>query len=200
MPVGVPMSVVDTTAAPSGEPIAGTAIVRLDLAGTVAFVAAGAAGATLDGLGVGLMIVTSLVLFAIGTATFIWSFFVAAERSRTDELGVAALYLLTGPTAPMPVKRVMVVGLLVQVAASVAFAVIGFSGLADDEVNPMAFGILVPMFGIGLNGLWASRHGRFGPRIVVPPCKVPPAEGRQATSRRGAPASAPDLEKNAQHG
>jgi hypothetical protein len=31
----------------------------------------------------------------------------------------------------------------------------------------LAFGILVPMFGIGMNGLWAARHGRFGPRILA---------------------------------
>jgi hypothetical protein len=28
----------------------------------------------------------------------------------------------------------------------------------------VAFGILVPMFGLGLAGLWGARHGRFEAR------------------------------------
>jgi hypothetical protein len=28
----------------------------------------------------------------------------------------------------------------------------------------LAFGVLVPMLGLGLNGLWVSRYGTFGPR------------------------------------
>jgi hypothetical protein len=28
----------------------------------------------------------------------------------------------------------------------------------------VAFGILAPMFGLGLMGAWGGRHGRFGPR------------------------------------
>ena len=30
--------------------------------------------------------------------------------------------------------------------------------------SSLAVGFLVPMFGIGMNGLWASRHAAFGPR------------------------------------
>jgi hypothetical protein len=30
----------------------------------------------------------------------------------------------------------------------------------------VAFAILVPMFGIGMMGLWSARHGSFPPRLV----------------------------------
>ena len=46
-----------------------------------------------------------------------------------------------------------------------AGAIVGATGLSGSQVNALAFGILVPMFGIGMNGLWAVRHGTFGPRI-----------------------------------
>ena len=168
---------------------AGAAIVRLDLAGTAAFVVAGGIAAVTDA-GRAAMITVSMALFALGIAAFIWSFFVAAERSRAEEIGVANLYLLTGPTASTAVKRTMALALAVQVVACLAFGAVGFAGLGDDEVNPMAFGILVPMFGLGLNGLWASRHGAFGPRIVT----------AAAAPRRAVPPQDPDLEKNARHG
>jgi hypothetical protein len=45
---------------------------------------------------------------------------------------------------------------------------VGAVGLSGNEVNTLAFGILVPMFGIGLNGLWAVRFGRFSPRLDKP--------------------------------
>jgi hypothetical protein len=53
----------------------------------------------------------------------------------------------------------------VQIVVGLGAAIVGAVGLGDDEVNSLAFGILVPMFGIGLNGLWAVLHGRFGPRL-----------------------------------
>jgi hypothetical protein len=38
------------------------------------------------------------------------------------------------------------------------------SGLQESQLNPLAFGVLVPMFGIGMNGAWAARYGSYGPR------------------------------------
>jgi hypothetical protein len=30
--------------------------------------------------------------------------------------------------------------------------------------NPLAFGILTPLYGLGIAGLWGARHGTFAPR------------------------------------
>jgi len=167
----------------------GRFIVRADVVGTAAFAASVVAALVTDAWTAGSIIV-ALVLFAIGVFGFIWAYFSAVERSRTDEIGVANLFLLTGPTAPRAVKRTMSILLGVQVVVAFVGAIAGFSGLADDELNPLAFGILVPMFGMGLNGLWASRHGSFGPRIVTtserPPRDVPPPDH--------------EMEQNARHG
>lgn len=107
----------------------------------------------------------SLVLFAIGIATSLWAYTTALERSRSEEVGVANLFLLTGPTAPNDVKRAMLVALAVQVVAALAGATVGVVGLKESQLNALAFGVLVPMFGIGMNGAWAARYGSYGPRV-----------------------------------
>ena len=89
----------------------------------------------------------------------------ALERSRSEEVGVANLYLLTGATAHAPVKLAMLLALAVQVLAALVGATVGVVGLQEGELNALAFGVLVPMFGIGMNGAWAARYGSFGPRV-----------------------------------
>jgi hypothetical protein len=143
-------------------------LVRGNLAGTALFVAALAVGVPCRGQRWAqvLVAVVSLVLFAVGIATSLWAYTSALERSRTEEVGVANLYLLTGPTAPAPVKRAMTAALAVQVVAALVGASIGVAGLKTNQVNALAFGVLVPMFGIGMNGLWAARYGSYGPRVA----------------------------------
>jgi hypothetical protein len=115
-----------------------------------------------------LIAVVSLVLFAIGIATSLWAYTSALERSRSEEVGVANLYLLTGETAPKPVKRAMSAALGVQVVAALVGASVGVAGLQGNEINALAFGVLVPMLGIGMNGAWAARYGSYGPRVITP--------------------------------
>ena len=143
------------------------ALVRADVIGSAVF-------ALSVGVGVGFRDerpvqiafgVVSMVLFAVGAAGCLWAYVSALDRSRTDEIGVANLYLLTGPTAPTPIKRTMIVALVVQVVLALTGAIVGASGLSGNQVNALAFGILVPMFGLAMNALWAVRHGQFGPRL-----------------------------------
>jgi hypothetical protein len=140
--------------------------VGLNVVGTVVFCLALAVGVPFrdDRWAQVAVIVTSMVLFAIGLACAIWAYALALERSRTDEIGVANLFLLTGETAPRSIKRLMAVCLAVQVVTSLAGAAIGAGGLEQGDLNPLAFGILVPMLGIGLNGMYGARYGRFGAR------------------------------------
>jgi hypothetical protein len=41
--------------------------------------------------------------------------------------------------------------------------------------STLAFGVLVPLLGLGLNGLWASKYGTFGKRIL-PEVSAPEGE------------------------
>jgi hypothetical protein len=146
----------------------GARIVRVDVAGTVAFVIALAIAVPLREHRFAQYLVgaVSMVLFAIGVITTLWAYTRALERSRAEEVGVANLYLLTGATAPPRVKLTMLGALAMQVVAALAGASVGAAGLDKGDLNALAFGVLVPMFGIGLNGVWAARHGAYGPRLA----------------------------------
>jgi len=142
-------------------------LVRANLAGTALFLAALAFAIPFRSHRPGqvLIVVVSLVLFAAGIASSLWAYTTALERSRSEEVGVANLYLLSGDTAPKPVKRAMSWALAVQVIAALMGASVGVAGLQENQLNALAFGVLVPMFGIGMNGAWAARYGSYGPRI-----------------------------------
>lgn len=148
----------------------GARLVRADVAGTLLFVAALAVAVPLrdERFAQVLIAVVSGVLFAIGIAASLWAYVSALERSRAEEVGVANLYLLTGDTAPRDVKRLMLGMLTLQVVAALAGAIVGVAGLDESELNALAFGVLVPMFGIGMNGAWAARYGSYGPRVNAP--------------------------------
>jgi hypothetical protein len=150
------------------QPPAGRPWVRADLVGTALFVLVEAVCVPLraERAAQWTVGVVSMILFTIGVVTTLWAYVSALELSRTREVGVANLFLLTGPTASRPVKRTMTLALVVQVVVAVTGASIGIAGLADDDLNALAFGILVPMFGIGMNGMWSARYGSFGPRIT----------------------------------
>ncbi len=142
-------------------------LVRTNLAGTALFLAALAFAIPFRTHRPAqvLIVVVSLVLFAAGIATSLWAYTTALERSRSEEVGVANLFLLSGDTAPRPVKRAMSAALGVQVAAALVGASVGVAGLQQNQLNALAFGVLVPMFGIGMNGAWAARYGSYGPRV-----------------------------------
>jgi len=104
-------------------------------------------------------LIVAIALFAGGCAVFLWAFFVVAGRSRTDRMELAEIWFLTGSPTPRAVRRSLLGALAVQVVA----------GLATAGVRPytsLAAGALVPMWGLGLCGLWSARHGTFPARAV----------------------------------
>ena len=153
--------------------IPGAQSVRLNLAGTAVFLIALAVAIPFRNHRFAQFLIAgvSMALFAIGVATTLWAYTRALDRSRVEEVGVANLYLLTGDTAPKPVRRTMSLALTVQIIAALAGAWIGVAGLEEGQLNALAFGVLVPMFGVGMNGVWAVSHGSYGPRVgnVVSP-------------------------------
>ena len=104
-----------------------------------------------------------LVLFSIGVATFIWGYFSAVQRSRVDEISVVSLYFLSGQVANKHVQKTMNGCLIAQLVIGLAGA-IARSTTDGKAGSTLAFGVLVPLLGLGLNGLWASQFGTFTPR------------------------------------
>jgi hypothetical protein len=148
--------------------IAGAAMIRTNLVGTVVFVLSSTwAAVVFDGVAKTQGVVIDLLLFAIGVVAFLWGYFAAVQRSRSDQMSVAELYFLMGTAIPSRVRRTMNALLAVQVVVALVTALSrlttpGESGPTNGST--LAFGVLVPMLGLGLNGLWAANHGDFPPR------------------------------------
>lgn len=135
----------------------GASIQRAAAWGTALLVMTSAGGATLpNSIGVahaGL----SCVLFAVGTGALLWSYVVGLGRSRTEVVTLSGLFFLTGTAAPARVRHLLRVLLGVEVVVVVAAA----------SVRPytvVAFGVLAPMYALGLMGMWGARHSEFPDR------------------------------------
>ncbi len=138
-------------------------IVRVNVIGTALFVvSASAAAVFFTSFFRAIGVLVALVLFAIGVASFIWGFFTAAQRSRYDSISVASLYFLVGNVSSVKVRRLMNGSLIVQVLCGLVSA-LSRTSTNGRAGSTLAFGVLVPLFGLGLNGLWSSRHGLFSP-------------------------------------
>jgi hypothetical protein len=125
------------------------------MGGTVLYVVAAAVGtAALDLVVV--TVVVSVALFAVGTLAFLVAYARAIGRSRYESIGMGGLFFLAG-TAPPRVQRLLMGALGVQVAVAFLTASIRI-------YTPVAFGLLVPMYGLGLAGLWGATYGEFPAR------------------------------------
>ncbi len=176
----------------------GDAIVRLDTAGTLVFiVTAVLSAAVFDGVALWIGAITAVSLFLIGIAAFLWAFYNGVRRSRVEEVSVTQLYLLVGGVAPSNVRRLMTSLLAVQVVTGLATALARPNGPDGSPGSSLALGVLVPMFGLGLNGLWAAYHGTFARRAA--PDASPAPEATPATDADVA-RSDPAIDKNEGHG
>jgi len=111
------------------------------------------------------VVVFDLALFAIGVATFILGYFSAVQRSRYEEISVGGLFLLLDKVADRSTTLRMNTALAVQTIIGVTGAIV--RGSTDGKPgSTLAFGVLVPLLGLGLNGMWASKHGVFASRNV----------------------------------
>lgn len=134
----------------------GLRLIRASWAGTIAFTVT-AAIATIDPDRFGApAVVVSVALFIGGAVVMFWAFLLAVARSTEDAIGIGGLYFGAG-SAPKPVQRQLMASLAVQI-------VVAFTTASIRVFTSLAFGILVPVWGLGLAGLWCARHGTFAPR------------------------------------
>ncbi len=189
------MNAMASHSAPNGR---GEVIVRADIVGTAIFVltaliAAVSFSTTAQWIGA----VTAMVLFAIGVAAFLWAFYNGVQRSRSEQVAVTQLFLLLGDVAPARVRRVMLSLVVVQFALALATTLARPNGPNGSPGSSLAVGFLVPMFGFGMNGLWAAFHGRFEPRGDSEPMGVPGASDTPGAVVRTETGS---IGKNGRHG
>jgi hypothetical protein len=142
---------------------AGAGLVNLTFLGTAAIVVTSVAAALAPDPFGRVHAVVSCTLFAVGTGALLWAYALGVSRSRTELVSVGGLFFLAGEVAPPHVRRAFRVALAVEVVAVVVAA----------SVRPyteVAFGILAPVFALGLMSVWSGRHGAYPPR--------PPKQGR----------------------
>jgi len=139
----------------TGLPGEGRTLILTSWWGTGVFVVT-AAAATIDlDLFQVPALVVALTLFTVGIVTMLWAFALAVERSRIDAIGIGGLFFGAG-SAPTSVRRHFLGALAVQLAV----------GIVTASIRPfttLAFGTLVPVFALGLTGLWCARWGTFEP-------------------------------------
>ena len=171
------------------DPAPGGRIVRIAIGATALFlVTASAAAATTTTWVRAAAVSVALSFFVVGCVAFLWAYAIAVQRSRTDEMGIGGLFLLLRPTAPRSIQLALNSALVAQVVIGLATSSVR---AGERPFTTLAFGLLVPVLGIGLNGQWAARHGRFGRRVA------PDRSGARSGTVRTEPAP---MKQNARHG
>lgn len=140
----------------------GLGLIRADVVGTVVFVLVTVVASVSENNATTLAnIVVSSALFLGGCLAFGAGFLRAAGRSRTEIVDMTGLFYLTG-TAPRPVRRTLLGLWFLQIAVAT---------VSVFTVAP-PFGVMAPLWGIGLTAAWGARHGTF----TVRPAKGSPAD------------------------
>lgn len=103
-------------------------------------------------------VLVSMTMFFVGIVVFLVAYVRAVGRSRVDSISVAGLFFGSG-SAPVRVRWHLMGSFATQV-------VVGFGAAAVHVYTPTAFGILAPMYGIAVAGMWGARHGVFEPRAA----------------------------------
>ena len=127
--------------------------------GTIVFAVAAVAAAVWPAVLGRPALALDVALFAAGVVAFAAGYVGGVNRSRREVVGIGGLFFLTGEVAPPDVRRTLLGALVVQV-------VVGLGTAVARPYTDLAAGVLVPMYGLGLCGLWASRHGRFPRRAL----------------------------------
>jgi hypothetical protein len=153
---GVEVEAIDGPAGAAGGRLLDDRIVRVDLWATVVFGLVSIV-AVLWSAAVVAAVAIDIALFVAGCGAFFYAYFKAIGRSRDEVVDLAGLFFLAQGTAPRPVARALRLLLAAQVVLALATA-------AARPFTSLAFGVLVPMFGLAMLGLWGGVHGRFRER------------------------------------
>ncbi len=141
--------------APRGDEWAGrgAAIITSAWVGTLVFVATTALAVIVPSARIPVVAV-DLLLFVAGSGLYLWGWGVAAGRSREDEISLWNLILLED-VAPPAVRLRLLGAVAIQVVVAAATCWI---------TAALAFGWLVPVWGVAHCEFWAARYGVFVPR------------------------------------
>lgn len=175
-----------STEAPAALP--GLPLLTASAAGTAVFTVTAVVAAVVGGWTLWPAFVVAVALFLAGCGLFVAAYATAVARSRSAEMGIGGLFFLAGRgTAPPKVKRALLGSFAIQVVVALTTAI-------ARPFSTLAFGVLAPLFGVAVQGLWAARHGRFGARVAPTP------RARRPVARDGGTVGEGEVGKNGDHG
>jgi hypothetical protein len=105
-------------------------------------------------------VAVDLAMFAAGAAVMLWAFLRGVDRSREEVVSLAGLFFLADKAAP----RAIVVWLWGCLTLQTVVAVVTASVRL---YSSLAFGVLAPVFGLGMLAVWGAVHGEFPQRRPV---------------------------------
>lgn len=130
-------------------------LIRASWVGTVVFAVWAFLAVAFESVQV-VALAVDIVLFFVGIVAFLVAYVRAIARSRDVVLGVGGIYFLAGAASrKVQVKLLSSVGIQLIVALITA---------SMRPFTTLAFGMLVPMYGVGVAGLWGAFHGVFPER------------------------------------
>ncbi|MCP3855778.1 MAG: hypothetical protein GY745_13095 [Actinomycetia bacterium] len=138
------------------RPDAGEAIIQLSWGSTLVFVVSSLVGLLGPESYATASAGVSIAMFVAGCVLFLVAYGYAVWRSRLDSMGVGGLFFLAG-SAPAGVRRSLLGSMAVQL-------VVAFGAASIKPFTAAAFGILAPILGLALCGLWGARFGWFESR------------------------------------
>lgn len=157
--------------------VRGRALIRVDIVATALFMLTSAAAVLSDSPLRIVAVVVALAMFVGGSLAYLVGYGRAVQRSRTVEISMAGLVLLKD-SAPTRVRRLLGGATALQVATAIVAA----------SVRPfttLAFGILAPMLGVGIQAWWAAAYGTFPARARPTTKNRRPQAGQQTPMATG---------------
>lgn len=101
--------------------------------------------------------VTCGIVFTVGTLLLGLGIWNGIQRSRTDSVTLTGLLAVDKSHVPSAARNRLWLAVLLQTVIAIAFGSLR-------PFTEQAFGLLVPMLGLGFAGLWGSRFAVFHPR------------------------------------
>ncbi len=98
--------------------------------------------------------VVASVLFVIGIGLFALGFWNGVQRSRTELVTMSGLLAVNTGNVTASARRRVWSAVTAQIVVAVVAAIVR-------PFTAQAFGLLVPVFGIGIATLWGSRNAVF---------------------------------------
>lgn len=132
-------------------------LLRLQWQATLVFVAATVLNVLTDGAIDIPYAVLCTIAFVVGFIAFSLGFWNGLQRSKEEEVTLWGLVAASSTHVPARARTIHWASIVTQLVGAVVAASLR-------AFTPQAFGLLVPMLGLGLAGLWGSRYASFHPR------------------------------------